>query len=80
MGIAHKSSLAQANEAANAARVEAARQEQERLFRLPVDQLTLGDIDRMDSNSYVRRLKTDATFGPAVDKLELTRPARPTAK
>lgn len=80
MSIAHKSSAVAANEAANAARLDAVRSEQDRLFRTPSASLTLGDVDRMDSDNYVRRLKTDATFAPAVDALELTRPPRPQAK
>lgn len=78
--IANKSSLVQQNEAANAAQIAERRAEQERLFKTPVDQLTLGDVDRMDSDNYVRRLKSDAAFAPAVDALELKRPPRPTAK
>lgn len=39
--------------------------------------LSLADIDRMSSDEYKRRLLTDPKFSETVNKLEASRPARP---
>lgn len=62
------------------AEVASAMAEQDRLAQTPVDALTLGIVEKMESSRYVARLG-DPAFAKKVDELEAaanaTRPPRP---
>ena len=69
--------MARAKERVVSALEQARIDEQHALAITPVAELTAYDIDRMKSDVYILRLKSDPEFGKKVNELEAARTPRP---
>lgn len=73
------SELSKQAETLRNAEVARAAAEQTRLAKVPVEQLTISDVDKMTGDVYKNRLVSDKGFAAKVDELESKRPPRPRA-